>query len=184
MRDSIFTVGVARRDGAWGSDREVLAQTSTSRAPYVSTDGEKRGGSLHVRRLLSRVHCRSGIVSVRLLAIRRFIACKWAWLDLQRTAPATPCTRSVCASIQHFSSQWVRLVCVRDAHENVPYPPPPPPPPPPPHLPPLPPQVWYGLLFVRAGVYQGAIFKFTLSIPTNYPDGGSPVSSLTTPSLH
>ena len=36
--------------------------------------------------------------------------------------------------------------------------------------------VWYGLLCVRGGVYQGAMFKFTILIPANYPDGGCPVS--------
>ena len=38
--------------------------------------------------------------------------------------------------------------------------------------------VWYGLMFVRGGLYKGAIFKFTLLIPANYPDGGCPVSLL------
>ena len=36
--------------------------------------------------------------------------------------------------------------------------------------------MWYGLLFVRSGLYSGAIFKFTISIPINYPNGGCPVS--------
>lgn len=36
------------------------------------------------------------------------------------------------------------------------------------------PLIWYGLMFVRTGMYQGAVFKFTLSIPMNYPDGGCP----------
>ena len=35
--------------------------------------------------------------------------------------------------------------------------------------------VWYGLLCVRGGIYNGAMFKFTLLIPANYPDGGCPV---------
>eukprot|EP00731_Ephydatia_muelleri_P025967 Em0018g67a len=34
--------------------------------------------------------------------------------------------------------------------------------------------IWYGLMFIRVGIYQNAIFKFTLSIPRNYPDGGCP----------
>lgn len=42
--------------------------------------------------------------------------------------------------------------------------------------------VWYGLLFVRGGLYKGAIFKFTLLIPANYPDGGCPVRQVN--SLH
>ena len=36
--------------------------------------------------------------------------------------------------------------------------------------------VWYGLLCIRGGMYNGAMFKFTLLIPANYPDGGCPVS--------
>lgn len=28
---------------------------------------------------------------------------------------------------------------------------------------------WYGLVFIRGGEYQGAIFKFCLDIPTDYP---------------
>lgn len=38
------------------------------------------------------------------------------------------------------------------------------------------PKVWYGLLCVRGGIYRGAMFKFTLLIPANYPEGGCPVS--------
>ena len=38
--------------------------------------------------------------------------------------------------------------------------------------------VWYGLLCIRGGIYNGAMFKFTLLIPANYPDGGCPVSIL------
>ena len=41
----------------------------------------------------------------------------------------------------------------------------------------IPPAVWYGLLCVRAGIYKGAMFKFTVLIPANYPDGGCPVST-------
>ena len=37
-------------------------------------------------------------------------------------------------------------------------------------------KVWYGLLCVRGGTYRGAMFKFTLLIPANYPEGGCPVS--------
>lgn len=40
------------------------------------------------------------------------------------------------------------------------------------------PTVWYGLLVIRRGLYQGALFKFTLLIPANYPDGGCPVRIL------
>ena len=38
--------------------------------------------------------------------------------------------------------------------------------------------VWFGLVFVRSGLYCGAVFKFTISIPTTYPDGGCPVSNV------
>lgn len=38
--------------------------------------------------------------------------------------------------------------------------------------------VWYGLLCIRGGIYNGAMFKFTLLIPANYPDGGCPVGIL------
>ena len=36
--------------------------------------------------------------------------------------------------------------------------------------------VWYGVMVIRRGFYQGALFKFSLLIPANYPDGGCPVS--------
>ena len=36
---------------------------------------------------------------------------------------------------------------------------------------------WFGVLFIRQGLYQEGIFKFDLLIPENYPDGDSPVSS-------
>jgi ubiquitin-protein ligase len=36
--------------------------------------------------------------------------------------------------------------------------------------------VWFGVLFVRQGVYQGGIFRFCIHIPEGFPDGGCPVS--------
>lgn len=36
--------------------------------------------------------------------------------------------------------------------------------------------VWFGVLFVRQGVYQGGIFRFCVHIPEAFPDGGCPVS--------
>ncbi|XP_038069895.1 AKT-interacting protein-like [Patiria miniata] len=33
---------------------------------------------------------------------------------------------------------------------------------------------WFGVLFIRQGLYQEGIFKFDLLIPENYPDGDSP----------
>ena len=32
------------------------------------------------------------------------------------------------------------------------------------------------MLFIRQGLYQEGVFKFTLTIPENYPDGDCPVS--------
>ena len=34
---------------------------------------------------------------------------------------------------------------------------------------------WYGLLFIRGGEYQGAIFKFRLDIPKDYPNSAPSV---------
>lgn len=36
--------------------------------------------------------------------------------------------------------------------------------------------VWFGVIFIRHGLYQDGVFKFTVYIPDNYPDGGCPVS--------
>lgn len=38
--------------------------------------------------------------------------------------------------------------------------------------------VWFGVIFIRHGLYQDGVFKFTVYIPDNYPDGECPVSSL------
>lgn len=38
--------------------------------------------------------------------------------------------------------------------------------------------VWFGVIFIRHGLYQDGVFKFTVYIPDNYPDGGCPVSSV------
>ena len=35
---------------------------------------------------------------------------------------------------------------------------------------------WYGIIFVRQGIYQEGIFRFKIIIPENYPDGDCPVS--------
>ena len=40
--------------------------------------------------------------------------------------------------------------------------------------------VWYGIMIIQTGLYDGGLFKFTLSIPINYPDGGCPVSYIFT----
>ena len=43
--------------------------------------------------------------------------------------------------------------------------------------------VWFGVIFIRHGLYQDGVFKFTVYIPDNYPDGECPVSS-TPPRSH
>ena len=39
------------------------------------------------------------------------------------------------------------------------------------------------MLFIRQGLYQEGVFKFTLTVPENYPDGDCPVSWLTVNSI-
>ena len=34
---------------------------------------------------------------------------------------------------------------------------------------------WHGVLFIRQGLYQEGVFKFSVQIPENYPDGDAPV---------
>ncbi|XP_076341999.1 AKT-interacting protein-like isoform X3 [Tachypleus tridentatus] len=34
---------------------------------------------------------------------------------------------------------------------------------------------WFGVLFIWQGHYQGGVFRFTLYMPHNYPDGDCPV---------
>ncbi|XP_011312586.1 protein crossbronx homolog [Fopius arisanus] len=34
--------------------------------------------------------------------------------------------------------------------------------------------VWFGVLFVNKGFYRGAVFRFTITLPENFPDGGCP----------
>jgi ubiquitin-protein ligase len=36
--------------------------------------------------------------------------------------------------------------------------------------------VWFGVLFIRQGFYQGGIFRFTINIPSTFPDSDCPVS--------
>merc|ERR1719150_3581933 len=36
------------------------------------------------------------------------------------------------------------------------------------------PLCWYGILFIRQGIYQEGIFRFKIVIPENYPDGDCP----------
>lgn len=35
---------------------------------------------------------------------------------------------------------------------------------------------WFGVIFMRQGLYQGGVFRFTLYVPDNYPDCECPVS--------
>ena len=37
---------------------------------------------------------------------------------------------------------------------------------------------WFGILFLRQGLYQGGTFQFNVIIPENYPDGECPVSEI------
>lgn len=34
--------------------------------------------------------------------------------------------------------------------------------------------LWYGLIFITSGIYQGAVYKFTLTVSKGYPDDGCP----------
>lgn len=38
--------------------------------------------------------------------------------------------------------------------------------------------VWFGVIFVRAGYYEGGIFRFTLTLPEKFPDEEVPVSNI------
>lgn len=35
--------------------------------------------------------------------------------------------------------------------------------------------VWFGVQFVRQGIYQGGIFRFDITLPQNFPNGECPV---------
>lgn len=48
----------------------------------------------------------------------------------------------------------------------------------------LTPLVWNGVLFIRQGLYQEGVFKFTLTIPENYPDGDCPKVMFEHPVFH
>lgn len=34
--------------------------------------------------------------------------------------------------------------------------------------------LWFGVLFIRQGIYQGGVFRFTITLPQNFTDGGCP----------
>ncbi|KXJ25296.1 Protein AKTIP-like [Exaiptasia diaphana] len=46
------------------------------------------------------------------------------------------------------------------------------------------PLVWYGVIFIRMGDYQDGIFKFTMTVPDNFPDGDCPKFEFKPPIFH
>ncbi|XP_029048726.2 AKT-interacting protein-like [Osmia bicornis bicornis] len=44
--------------------------------------------------------------------------------------------------------------------------------------------LWFGVQFVRQGIYQGGIFRFNITLPQNFPDGGCPKIVFQTPVFH
>lgn len=46
------------------------------------------------------------------------------------------------------------------------------------------PLVWFGVIFIRQGIYQEGIFRFNLHIPENYPDGDVPTVVFETSVFH
>ncbi|KAF3420642.1 hypothetical protein E2986_04957 [Frieseomelitta varia] len=44
--------------------------------------------------------------------------------------------------------------------------------------------IWFGVQFVRQGIYQGGIFRFNITLPQNFPDGGCPKVTFQTPIFH
>ncbi|XP_076243508.1 AKT-interacting protein isoform X2 [Calliopsis andreniformis] len=44
--------------------------------------------------------------------------------------------------------------------------------------------LWFGVQFVRQGIYQGGVFRFTITLPQNFPDGGCPKVTFQTPVFH
>ncbi|XP_076427841.1 AKT-interacting protein isoform X2 [Peromyscus maniculatus bairdii] len=44
--------------------------------------------------------------------------------------------------------------------------------------------VWFGVIFIRHGLYQDGVFKFTVYIPDNYPDGDCPRLLFDIPVFH
>lgn len=35
--------------------------------------------------------------------------------------------------------------------------------------------VWFGVIFVRSGLYEDGVFRFNIILPENFPDGEHPV---------
>lgn len=46
------------------------------------------------------------------------------------------------------------------------------------------PLVWFGVVFIRQGIYQDGVFRFTMTIPPNYPDGDCPTLVFTPSVFH
>ncbi|XP_075869876.1 AKT-interacting protein isoform X1 [Nelusetta ayraudi] len=44
--------------------------------------------------------------------------------------------------------------------------------------------MWFGVIFIRHGLYQDGVFKFTVYIPDNYPDGDCPKLVFDIPVFH
>ncbi|RVE74778.1 hypothetical protein OJAV_G00025670 [Oryzias javanicus] len=44
--------------------------------------------------------------------------------------------------------------------------------------------MWFGVIFIRHGLYQDGVFKFTVYIPDNYPDGHCPKLVFDNPVFH
>ncbi|XP_068883386.1 AKT-interacting protein isoform X1 [Aphelocoma coerulescens] len=44
--------------------------------------------------------------------------------------------------------------------------------------------MWFGVIFIRNGLYQDGVFKFTVYIPDNYPDGDCPRLVFDLPVFH
>uniref|UniRef100_A0AAQ4S6V3 Akt interacting protein n=1 Tax=Gasterosteus aculeatus aculeatus TaxID=481459 RepID=A0AAQ4S6V3_GASAC len=45
-------------------------------------------------------------------------------------------------------------------------------------------KLWFGVIFIRHGLYQDGVFKFTVYIPDNYPDGECPKLVFDIPVFH
>ncbi|KAL4706042.1 hypothetical protein ACJJTC_014264 [Scirpophaga incertulas] len=43
--------------------------------------------------------------------------------------------------------------------------------------------IWFGVIFVRTGLYENGVFRFTLSLPQKFPDGEVPILTFT-PSVY
>ncbi|XP_072936778.1 protein crossbronx homolog [Epargyreus clarus] len=44
--------------------------------------------------------------------------------------------------------------------------------------------LWYGVIFVRSGIYEGGVFRFTLTLPEKFPDDKVPVLTFTSQLYH